>query len=87
MASIDDILQKMRASKAGWRPGDLERVYLGLGFGMREGSKHRLYIHPKYPELRATVTRSRTLAVGYITEALRLADRLRELEARDAADS
>jgi predicted RNA binding protein YcfA (HicA-like mRNA interferase family) len=70
----------MRQSKAGWRFGDLERVYLGLGFEVVEGGKHRLYIHPKFPELRATVARSRSLPIGYVQHALKLAERLKQME-------
>ena len=81
MPSVERLLQRMRRSKAGWSCVDLDRLYRGLGFEMREGGKHRVYIHPKFPELRATVTRSRSLAKGYIDHALDLADRLEEMGA------
>jgi len=81
MSKIDRLLNRMRRSKAGWTFADLEHLYVGLGFEIREGKKHRLYIHPKFPQLRATVTRSRTLAKGYIEYALDLAKKLSELEA------
>lgn len=71
----------MERSKTGWRFTDLEKVYIGLGFKVREGGKHRLYIHPVFPELRATVARSRTLAIGYVEHALSLARRLKQMEA------
>lgn len=80
MSSTDKLLERMRRSKVGWTCDDLEKLYLGLGFEYREGSRHRLYIHCKYPELRATVKRSRSLPIGYIQTALNLADRLKELE-------
>ena len=81
MPSVERLLERMRRSKAGWVSDDLEKLYVGLGFEMREGGKHRIYIHPKFPELRATVTRSRSLAKGYIEHALHLAKRLKEMEA------
>lgn len=84
---VERLLERMRRSKAGWTFTDLEKLYLGLGFRMREGGKHRLYIHPKFPELRATVTRSRSLAKGYIEHALHLAKRLKEMEAESAEES
>ena len=84
---VERLLERMRRSKAGWTFTDLEKLYLGLGFTMREGGKHRLYIHPKFPELRATVTRSRSLAKGYIEHALHLAKRLKEMEAESAEQS
>ncbi len=82
MPSVEDLLERMRHSKAGWTSADLEKLYVGLGFEVREGGKHRMYIHPKFPQLRATVTRSRSLAKGYIEHALHLARRLREMEAK-----
>jgi len=82
MSSVEHLLEKMRRSKAGWTCDDLERLYLGLGFKMREGGKHRLYIHPRFPELRATVTRARSMPKGYINYALHLAKRLKEMEAK-----
>lgn len=82
MPSVEHLLERMRRSKAGWGFVDLENLYVGLGFEVREGGKHRVYIHPKFPELRATVTRSRSLAKGYIEHALRLAKRLKEMEAK-----
>jgi hypothetical protein len=80
MSSIQDLLERMRRSKAGWTFADLEKLYIGLGFEVREGGKHRVYIHPAFPELRATVTRSHSLAKGYIQHALHLAERLKEME-------
>jgi len=83
MSRVDRLLEKMRRSKAGWTFTDLERLYIGLGFEIREGGKHRIYVHPKFPQLRATVTRSRSLAKGYIDHALGLADRLLKMEAEN----
>ena len=71
-----DLLQRMRNSKNGWRFRDLDRLYTGFGFESREGGSHCVYSHPEHPELIATVTRSRTLAVGYIVHALSLIDAL-----------
>jgi hypothetical protein len=82
MPPIEHLLESMRRSKGGWSADDLEKLYVGLGFEFREGGKHRVYIHPKFPELRATVTRSRSLAKGYIEHALHLAKRLEEMEAK-----
>ena len=80
MPGVDRLLDRMRRGKAGWTFADLERLYVGLGFKIREGGKYRLYIHPKFPQLRATVTRSRSLAKGYIEHALNLAERLSKME-------
>jgi hypothetical protein len=78
MTSAEKLYQRMRRTKAGWRPSDLDRLYRGFGFEVVEGAKHTLYIHPEFPNLRATVTRSRSLAVGYIEHALQLIATLKE---------
>lgn len=70
----------MRATKSGWGERDLESLYLGFGFQFNEGSKHRLYFHPKYPELYTTVARHNSLAKGYAEKAVKLIDRLKKME-------
>jgi hypothetical protein len=77
-SEAEELLERMRASKAGWGAGDLEKLYLGFGFVFREGSRHRLYVHPRYSDLYATVGRHRSLAIGYITTAIRLIGELKE---------
>lgn len=80
MIEGEKLLARMRASKAGWRQKDVETLYLSFGFKFREGSKHRFYFHPRYPQLYATVARHDPLAKGYISTAVRLIDELRQLE-------
>jgi len=79
MPDRDKLLERMRRSKSGWRFSDLERLYLEFGFTKYEGSKHTMYIHPEFPELRATVTRHRSLPTGYIQFAIKLIDKLKGL--------
>jgi len=78
MTSAEKLYQRMRRTKAGWKPSDLDRLYRGFGFEVVQGAKHTLYIHPEFPNLRATVTRSRSLPVGYVEHALRLIAELKE---------
>lgn len=84
MSSAEKLFQRMRRSKAGWTFEDLRRLYTGFGFEMIQGGRHTMYIHPKYPQLRATVTRSRSLAVGYIVHALALIEALKQIEQGDS---
>lgn len=79
MPKADKLLEKMRNSKAGWNANDLHVLYVGFGFDFREGGKHTIYMHPEFPELRATVARHSTLAVGYIQYAINLIDKLKKL--------
>lgn len=80
MSSADKLFIRMLQSKTGWGFNDLDSLYRGFGFEVREGGKHTMYIHPKFPELRATVARHRSLPVGYIQHALQLIEKLKDLE-------
>lgn len=80
MGAADDLFDDMSRSKAGWTSRDLETLYSGFGFDRREGGKHVVYSHPDFPELRATVTRSKSVPVGYVQKALRNIKKLRELQ-------
>jgi hypothetical protein len=48
-----------------------------------EGGSHTIYIHEKYPDLRATVARHGELAKGYARHAIRTID---EVKRRLAAE-
>ena len=74
------LLRRMRASRNGWRPSDLESLYLAFGFEKEEGSKHSLFYHPKYPGFQATVRRADPLPTGYIDDAVKLIDRLQDMD-------
>lgn len=80
MSRRDKLLEKMRKSKTGWKFNELESLYVKFGFEKYEGSRHTMYIHPDFPELRATVTRHKSLAIGYVHHAIKLIDRLKELK-------
>lgn len=80
MSQADKLLEKMRNSKSGWGADDLHALYVGFGFEFRHGGKHTVYIHPKHTELRATVARHRSLAIGYIQHAIGLIDKLNKLK-------
>jgi len=79
MASGDvHLLEQMRRGRGGWGEDDLDRLYRSFGFReiTRPRAPHRVYVHPDYPDLRATVGRHRSLAKGYATTAVRLIDSL-----------
>jgi hypothetical protein len=73
----------MRETKADWGCENLDKLYRGFGFEVRQGKKHLVYKHPEYKYLRATVARHDPLPVGYIETAIELIDRLKELESED----
>lgn len=79
MRTAAKLRARMARSPGGWGSNDLDRLFRGFGFVMREGGKHRLYSHPTYPMLRATVPRGSPLATGHVESALKLLDRLDDL--------
>ena len=78
--------EKLRAdmenNKTGWGQDDLDTLYAGYGFTLRQGGKHRMYYHPYFPQLHETVSRQNDLPPGYAQSALKL---IRELEQLTAA--
>lgn len=67
----------MENNKNGWGQSDLDTLYSGYGFALRQGGKHRMYYHPVFPQLHETVSRQNDLPPGYAQSALKL---IRELE-------
>lgn len=84
--TADKLRARMRNTKRGWTADDLESLYTGFGFTYRDGGKHRVYSHRAYPTLIATVTRGNKLPVGYVQAALKLLDRLDELQEQQDDD-
>jgi hypothetical protein len=83
-SSAEKLLERMRQSKAGWKKRDLETLYEGFGFVIDHGRNHDIVKHPEFSELRATLPRHNYLATGYVVQAIKLIDKLREL--RKAAE-
>lgn len=81
--AAEKLRERMRATKHGWTADDLESLYEGFGFTYRDRGKHRVYSHPAYPALIATVARGNKLPVGYVQFALKLLDRLDDLQQED----
>lgn len=47
---------------------------------MRHGSNHDIVLHPEFPMLRATLARHKALPKGYVQFAVKLIERLLELQ-------
>jgi len=73
-----NLLEQMRRRRSGWGENDFDRLYRSFGFReiTRPRAPHRVYVHPEYPDLRATLGQHRSLAKGYATTAVRLIDAL-----------
>jgi hypothetical protein len=80
------LLEKARASKAGWNRKELDSLYLAFGFTIKNSrGPHDKVYHPEFPELITFVPRHTKLGEYNVTNAIRLIERLLRLqEVRDA---
>jgi hypothetical protein len=74
------LLEQMRNSKSNWKRADLDKLYEGFGFVISHGGNHDIVKHPDFPQLRTSLPRHRVLAKGYVEFAVKLVDRLLELQ-------
>lgn len=79
-SKAEKLLEQMRNSKSGWKRIDLDKLYEGFGFVISHGRNHDIVKHPDFPQLRTTLPRHRMLAKGYVDFAVKLIDRLLELQ-------
>lgn len=77
----EKLLQDMRGSKRGWTRRDLETLYTGFGFEIRNSrGPHDMVVHPVYKQLVTSLPRHRKLAVAYVTLAIKLIEQLQTLQ-------
>jgi hypothetical protein len=79
--------EDMENNKNGWGQGDLDTLYTGYGFVLRQGGKHRMYYHPVFPQLHEAVSRQNDLPPGYAQSAVKLIRELERLTAEQAKPS
>ena len=79
-ARAEKLLESMRLSKSNWKRSDLDKLYEGFGFVITHGGDHDIAKHPDFPTLRTTLPRHRELARGYVEYAVKLVDKLLELQ-------
>ena len=84
MSQAEKLLRRMRRSLNDWGANDFAVLYTGFGFVAYEGSKHTIYIHATYTDLRATVARHTVLAKGYASHAVKTIDELKRRQAQDS---
>jgi len=82
--SAEKLRADMENNKSGWGQSDLDDIYIGYGFELRQGGKHRMYTHPFFPQLHQSVSRQNDLPPGYAQSAMKL---IVELERLTAAQS
>lgn len=79
--SAQKLREDMENNKSGWGQSDLDDLYTGFGFELRQGGKHRMYTHPFFPQLHQSVSRQNDLPPGYAQSALKLIAELERLTA------
>jgi hypothetical protein len=79
-SKAEKLLEQMRNSKSNWKRADLDKLYEGFGFNISHGTNHDIVKHPDFPLLRTTLPRHRELARGYVEFAVKLVDKLLELQ-------
>lgn len=77
------LLERMRASKAGWKRNDLDRLYERFGFIIKHGGRHDKVYHPEYPQIFAFLPRHTKLARGYVEQAVKNIDKFIGLKERN----
>lgn len=82
-SSAEKLLERMRNSKAGWRRGDLDRLYLGFDFIIEHRKRHDIAKHRDYPTLRATLPRHNEIGKAYVNDAVDNIDLLLVLKEKD----
>lgn len=76
-----NLLEKARATKAGWHRQELVSLYDGFGFIIKSGrGPHDKVFHPDYPELITWLPRHNKLHEYNIEQAVKLIDRLQKLK-------
>ena len=90
MGVAQKLFERMQRTKLGWGEADFDSLYRGFGFEAREGGSHRVYVHSQFRDIRATVSRHRSLPPGYAQDAVsnirELQRRLAELEEEQSND-
>jgi hypothetical protein len=75
-SAAQKLLERMRATRAGWSQKDFERLLTGFGFKPK-GKKHDIYIHPRFPDLRISVPRHNSLRDWVAEDAVKVVDELK----------
>ena len=76
----EKLLEDMRRTKAKWKRRDIVALYEGFGFVIEHGTKHDKVYHPDYPQHVEGLPRHRKLPKVYVSNAVKLVDKVRELE-------
>lgn len=75
------LLQRAKDSPYGWNRIKIDRLYQAFGFIIINKKKHDLAVHPNYPQLRGTLTRSSgEIHRDYVDHAVDLIEKSIELK-------
>jgi len=79
-SKAEKLLEKARRSRGDWKRTELEKLYKGYGFVIEHGSKHDIVYHEDHDFLIQTLPRHNKLQPGYARQAVKLIERLLEIE-------
>lgn len=71
-SSSEKLFEKAKKTQSGWKRQEIDRLYEGFGFIIRQGSSHDIVSHPDYPHLRQTLPRQRKIKPVYVRQAVKL---------------
>ena|SRR5690349_16770992 len=75
------LLERMKASRSGWKRDQIDRLYEGFGFIIKSGNgPHDKVYHPDHPDLFAFVPRHTKVGEAYVENAIKLITRLQKRE-------
>jgi len=75
------LLDRMRQSRSGWKPHHFQTLYIGFGFTHISATKHDVYIHPEFVDIRDTIPRhKKELSKAYASDAVKNIDLLLKLQ-------
>ena len=78
-SKAEKLLERMRRTKANWKRHDLDTLYEGFGFVLRNGSNHDVVSHPEFPQLSDTLPRHRKVPEYNVRKAIKHIDTLSKL--------
>lgn len=86
-SKAEKLLEGMRRSSANWKRRDLETLLIAYGFELRHGGNHDTFKHVEYPELRIVLPRHGKIKNVYIKKAVKLIDKLLQMQDTDKLGS
>jgi hypothetical protein len=86
-SNASKLLDKARRSSSGWRRTEIDALFTRFGFVIENRTRHDIAYHPDYLELKLMLPRHRMVNHVYVEKAVKLIDRLLELQAEKGEEN